>query len=407
MKVLKNNLASLLFSRQGNLAQDDTSSLLSLKDYDEILSLPNKSIEDIANSLVGENNPACGMSLCYGNLGKRYFHSFGKTGNNALDVNEHTICDLASVTKLFLSFAYGYLQDELALKCDNKVSHFCKDKFRNIGDISINDLLHFNCCLTTDKRITEQTYENAIEQIYYVKNTYDGNALYSDIPAIVLGELFEIISGTSFGDFVDKRIITELGLKETFWRKPSICENIMDYSGEMYYFNNEIIRRNNKPLIVNDDKAQVLSNNASKLCGHAGIFSSAYDMSIICTALLNEKIISAKALNSIGIVTNTNNIQRFGAMCYCKSPVYRDSDVYWGLGGNAFSMSGFTGTYLSLDPQNNYYLFIGANKLSNRISKANNTDNIDGTGYVFSKDFVYKKDELRDACFIELMKKDN
>lgn len=368
-----------------------------------------RKIEDEITALVDEKKLCSGLTLIFGGETECYSYNRGITGNNNVCVSSDTIIDLASVTKLFLSLAYFYLYDSGAVDFDKPVSYYSAE-FKNIKDFTLRDLMHFNCVLKTQRRITDITYKQAVDEIAGIDGEISTAPLYSDMPPIVLGALFKDISRMSFGEFVDRYIIKQLGLKNTFWRTERIYENYMDYSGELQIFNGKVYKLDNPPLTVNDVKARILSDDGKNLCGHAGIFSSANDMCRISQALLAGKIISAESLNKIGEVINTASEQRFGSLCYCKSPNAHLSEINADLSDNAFAMSGFTGSYYCIDPQKKLFIFIGANKLSNRVSKCDNSIVIDnsliniGDKYVLcSKDYVYQKDNLRDACIARLL----
>lgn len=355
-------------------------------------------------SLVDNKKLCSGIALAFGNEEICNYYNYGITGNNNFCVSSNTIIDLASVTKLFLCFAYFYLYDLENIDFDKTIS-FYSDSFKNIKNFSINDLMHFNCLLKTQNRISNISYEEALTEIINIEGKPLDLPLYSDMPAIVLGILFEHISQKSFGSFVNENIIKPFNLSNTFWNTNKKIDNFMDYSGEIQILNGQILKLNNPPLIVNDIKARILSNNGKNLCGHSGIFSCASDICKISQALLNGEVISKKSLNKIGHVINTNSNQRFGNLCYCKSPIDYLSEVPFEFSDNSFAMSGFTGNYYCIDPKNNRFIFIGSNKLSNRVSKFDDgvevTDsmiNINSQKFICSKSFAFEKDTLRNAC---------
>lgn len=360
-------------------------------------------IKNEIKSLTDKKELCSGLTLAFGTTDSSTNYNYGITGNNRLTVSNKTIIDLASITKLFLSFAYFHLYDLESVDFDKPIS-FYSDSFKNIKDFSINNLMHFNCLLKTRNRINNMSCEQALTEIMNIEGKPLDLPLYSDMPSIVLGFLFEEISQMTFGNYVDT-LVNQLGLSNTFWHFQDKYENFMDYSGEIQIYNNKINNMINPPLLVNDVKARILSNNGQYLCGHAGIFSTCDDMVKLSQALLSNKIISEKSLNTIGNVINTNSEQRFGNLCYCKSPNKHLSEVPSYFSENAFAMSGFTGNYLCIDPKKKLFIFIGANKLSNRISKcddsvemANSIIGINDKKLVCSKDFVFEKDRLRDMC---------
>lgn len=366
-------------------------------------------IKDEIRVLIDEKELCSGLTLAFGTTDNSINYNYGITGNNHLNVSNETIIDLASITKLFLSFAYFHLYDTKLVDFKRPISYYT-NKFKNIKDFSIENLLHFNCVLKTQHRISNMQYEQAVDEIMHISGKISNIPIYSDMPSIVLGFLFEEISQMTFGNYVDT-LVERLRLNNTFWHSQKKYNNFMDYSGEIQISNNQIKSLVNPPLLVNDAKARTLSNNGQYLCGHAGVFSNCDDMVKLSQALLSNKIISEKSLNIIGTVLNTNSEQRFGNLCYCKSPNKHLSEVPSNFSENAFAMSGFTGNYLCIDPQKKLFIFIGANKLSSRISKcddsieiADSIISVNNKKIVCSKDFVFKKDRLRDVCSDYLLK---
>ena len=57
----------------------------------------------------------------------------------------------------------------------------------------------------------------------------------------------------------------------------------------------------------------------------------------------------------------------YGSLVYLKQPNAKHLSVYYPLSGKSFMSPGFAGTTLCVDPLNNISLFIGANRLHNRV----------------------------------------
>ena len=133
------------------------------------------------------------------------------------------------------------------------------------------------------------------------------------------------------------------------------------------------------------------------------------------SVIINGKVLSDESLMTIATGSDENFKQRFGFLSYSKSPDEMLSEIYHKMSDNAFAMSGFTGTYLMIDPIKNCYLFIGGNKLNNRVTFTDNQDLIfddnkilfDNETYFYTKNYVYMRDELRNKCCDFLLKKHN
>ena len=295
----------------------------------------------------------------------------------------------------------------LFLDFQKNLVYYCGNKFANIKEITLNELLHFNCNLMTEKRITECDYNDALNQLYNIKQGKVEKPIYSDMPALILGITFQDIFGIDFGSFINKEIIERLSLENTFWgENERNTDNFMNYDNEMVIRNGQLISHSQKPLVVNDKKAEILSDNGKYLCGNAGLFSTAEDMSKIGKAIISRKLLSDESLMTIATGSDECFKQRFGFLSYSKSPDEMLSEIYHKMSDNAFAMSGFTGTYFMIDPIKNCYLFIGGNKLNNRVTFTDNQDLIfddnkilfDNQTYFYTKNYVYMRDNLRNKC---------
>jgi len=380
----------------------------------------NESIERIelnCNSLIN-CGVTTGLALTVGNEKVANTINKGYCEDDKLHlVKPHTVFDLASLTKLFLSLSYFIAQKYQKINFSQPLSFFCADKFPKIKNITLDDLFHFNCFLTTEKRITECNFEKAKKQVLNIDaNPFDAPK-YSDMSSIVLGIVFSDIFGIEFGNFVNSEIIKRLKLKNTFWGKRSVDESnsYMNYDSEMVINNGILTVYPQKPLVVNDRKAEILSDNGKYLCGNAGLFSTAEDMEKICLSILSRELISDDALKTIGTKANCAFEQRFGYLSYTKSPNKHLSEVSHLMSDLAFAISGFTGTYLMIDPVKNCYLFIGGNRLNNRITFVDDEKLIvsptrvmfEGKEYYYTKNYVYMKDELRNRCCKYLLDQSN
>ena len=360
-----------------------------------------------------ESGMTTGIALTYGNNKKNVVLTDGFCESEGINtVNENTVFDLASVTKLFLTFAYFKASEDFKIDFDKKISFYCGSRFPNIQNITLNELFHFECDLLTRKRITNCCFEEAWKQIFEIRSVPYEMPKYSDMSSIVLGIAFKDIFSIDFGVFVEKEIIEKYHLSNTFWGKnqPTVF-NYMDYSNEMVIKNGLLTIHPQVPLVVNDRKADILSDNGKYLSGNAGLFSTAKDIKTFCEAILSRDFLSDDSLKTIATKSNISFNQRFGYLSYAKSPNERISEVYRNMSDLSFAISGFTGTYLMIDPVNNCYLFIGGNRLNNKVTfvddlslvKSPNLIIFEGNKYFYSKDYVYMKDELRNSCCKDLL----
>ncbi|QHL89453.1 serine hydrolase [Nibribacter ruber] len=143
----------------------------------------------------------------------------------AVDVN--TIFGIASNTKAYTAAAIAILVDEGKLKWDDKVTQYLPyfqlynpyvTKEANIKDLLSHrmgfqtysgDLLWYN---TTFSR------KEIVERAKYLQPTYgfrDGYG-YSNIGFIIAGQVIEAVSGKTWEQFIQERILQPLGMNQTY-----------------------------------------------------------------------------------------------------------------------------------------------------------------------------------------------
>lgn len=148
--------------------------------------------------------------------------------NTNKKVDEHTIFGIASNSKAFTAAALGMLIDEGKLKWDDKVTDYLPDfKMYNpyvTDDFTIRDLLTHRSGLGLGSGdlmfwpdSNSFTKKDIIHNLRYLKQVsgfrtkYD----YDNLMFIVAGEIVAKISGMSWEEFIETRILQPLGMNET------------------------------------------------------------------------------------------------------------------------------------------------------------------------------------------------
>jgi uncharacterized protein YbbC (DUF1343 family) len=194
--------------------------------------------------------------------------------------------------------------------------------------------------------------------------------VYSDINFFVLGEIVGRVSGTPLEEYVTRHVFDPLQMKDTGFRPPASwrpriapterCRPLAwpcSAPGE-----------NGVPFlrgIVHDPTARRMAGVA----GHAGLFSTAADLSRFCRMLLGGgRLGPARILSSASVVRMTTPSTPAGMKDVRGLGWDIDSTFSSNRGdlfpiGSSFGHTGFTGTSLWLDPQSNGYVIF----LSNRV----------------------------------------
>jgi uncharacterized protein YbbC (DUF1343 family)/CubicO group peptidase (beta-lactamase class C family) len=179
--------------------------------------------------------------------------------------------------------------------------------------------------------------------------------LYSDTGFILLGELVRRVSGEPLDTFARKQFYAPLGMRDTAFDPPAAWRKRIAPTEAV---------NNQGPLrgVVHDGNARLLHGVA----GHAGVFSTASDLSRFCRMLLaggqlggrrylKEATVKAMfAPHVIGEVTR-------GLGWDISSPYSRTLGAYFPMG--SVGHTGFTGTAIWMDPATGVYMIL----LTNRV----------------------------------------
>lgn len=330
-----------------------------------------------------------GMAVLWGTPSKSYSLFSGEiSGSDSVPITENTVYDLASVTKLFFLICVLRLVEGGKLSLDACVGDYSA-LFPNISNLKIYELMNFSKLLQTPRRIdTTASYDEAVSILRDVKFV-NGTPRYSDIGAIILSLILSELPGASFRELLSE-VKTICNLNDTyFWDElPSeLISRTQSYDREYILHNNTITTKSTPRGIPHDPKARILG-----ACGHAGIFSTPIDISTFCKCLLSGKIISKDTLSLVCSSKYDTYVdeQHFGLLCYKKSTNQKKSEIPALFSDASFAISGFTGTYLLIDPEKKHFISINSNRIYNRCTSAEHTE----SDLICTKNYVYRKDAL-------------
>lgn len=191
---------------------------------------------------------------------------------------------------------------------------------------------------------------------------------------MILKFVIEKVTGVPFYDFINKHILKKAGMNDTFVKVPNekLCNLALTGKDGFYYKDgnykiNDLVKAGD----CYDAKARIMGQGDGNLSGHAGLFSTANDMSNLSTSLINREIINDYNLchmadNETGV--KGKSIQYLGRLCYSKNPIQDSSEVYHPLSGRAFASAGWTGTQLTIDPDNEIFYSLLSNRSNNRMT---------------------------------------
>lgn len=321
----------------------------------------------------------------FGNQNQTFLYS---SGNN---VNDNRLWDLASVTKLYSLILILLLHEQKQFNITKQIKDY-SNLYPNISDIYIYELLNFSYELCTPIRIDKcNSYSEALSALYNVE-IKNRNVTYSDIGIMIVIQIInEFFDSDLFFYEYSRNLFKKVGLTRTLWWtdiKDSET-NIEVYDFEHKIINDKIITLNTKRGECHDKKGQIIP-----YAGHAGLFSSAKDISLFSRKLLTGAIISDE---TISLITDTkydawNLTHHYGLLCNKKHNIEKYTEVPFSCSENSIAISGYTGCYLLLDFNKKIFVFIGANRINNKITNINYGE-ID-SNYICTKDYVFRKDYL-------------
>lgn len=292
-------------------------------------------------------------------------------------LEESSIYDLASLTKLFTSVMTMILVERGLLRLDEHIGEI-DARFVNLTDVTVFDTLCFRVCLQTPGRIDDApSREEGLRRLFGVRVAPSPAVrIYSDINAMVIKYVIEAKTGLPLYDAVRQYILAPAGMHETYAAVPDAQKpRCVCYNYEHRIAGDRYILRTDTPLgAPHDPKALLLSDGGRDLCGHAGLFSTRQDMTCFAQALLRGGLISRASLEAIAtdrtLRRNADGTYRqpLGFLCFTRHPEQRLSEVPAYMGEHALGISGFTGNHFVLDPALDCFeLFLG-NRCHARVS---------------------------------------
>ncbi|MBP1635913.1 MAG: pbpE 6, partial [Acidobacteria bacterium] len=281
-----------------------------------------------------------------------------------------TIFDLASLTKVVATTpAIMMLVEDGKVRLNDRVAKYIEGFERyGKGDITVRHLLTHVSGLRPDldMSLEFESYDEAIERAKQeVPTSAPGERfVYSDINFFLLGEIVHRVSGLPLDRFVRERLFGPLGMHETMFTPPEALAPRIAPTEKCSPLGwpCETPDANMLRGVVHDPTARRMQGVA----GHAGLFSTAADLSIFCRMLLNHgrfrqvRVLSPMAVEKMtGPVPVPGGVRGLGW------------DIDTGYSSNrgellpigSFGHTGFTGTSIWVDPLTGTWLVF----LSNRV----------------------------------------
>ncbi|WP_053333665.1 serine hydrolase domain-containing protein [Gemmatimonas phototrophica] len=274
---------------------------------------------------------------------------------------QESIYDLASLTKVVATTtALMVLYDRGQVDLDAKVSTYLPTFSGGLKDqVTVRHLLTHRAGLSAGRelwRIADSPAEARAAVLSSPVNCTPGACYeYSDLGADLLGFIAEVVSGQSLDVFLQQAVFQKLGMNDTQFR---VSELDMLRTAPT-----EIAPPRGYPLRgeVHDENAFALGG----IAGHAGLFSTASDLSVFAQMLLD-----GGQYNGVRVIADST-VQLFTKRAAGHRALGWDTcDGGAGCGQfmseRAFGHTGFTGTSLWIDPDRQMFVVL----LTNRVHAA-------------------------------------
>jgi uncharacterized protein YbbC (DUF1343 family)/CubicO group peptidase (beta-lactamase class C family) len=283
-----------------------------------------------------------------------------------------TIFDLASLTKVVATTtSVMILVEEGKIRLTDRVASYVPGFQRyGKGDITIRHLLTHVSGLRPDVDLADDwtgsdtAIQLAVEE---VPTSPPGERfVYSDINFFLLGHIVQKVSGKPLPEFAKARIFEPLGMKDTMFTPPASLrpriaptERCTQFGWPCEGPDMEMLRGT-----VHDPTTRRMGG----IAGHAGLFSTAADLSVFCRMLLDggsyrgKRILSpltVAKMTAPAPAAGDRNVRSLGWDMDSSFSANRGELLPLG----SFGHTGFTGTSLWMDPATGMYVVFLSNRL--------------------------------------------
>lgn len=276
-----------------------------------------------------------------------------------IEMEEDTIFDMASLTKMVATnTSIMILYEDGKIDLDDPVVKYLPEFGAHGKDeITIRQLLTHTGGLPAFIRFYKDikgkySFYKAVcdVELKYEPGT---DRIYSDIGYKTLGFIVEQASGMDLDEFARERIFEPLDMEHTTfnppkeWKEKTAATEIWPVWKKLAWGE------------VHDENANAMGGVA----GHAGLFSTADDLSKFCQMLLNggklgkTQILKPETVREFYRLQTPPEISGFQGMGW----ILGSEESERSLGEGSFGHSGFTGTFLYVSPKHNAFAILLTN----------------------------------------------
>ncbi len=283
-----------------------------------------------------------------------------------------TVFDLASLTKVVATTpAVMALVEDGRIRLTDPVASFIPE-FGKYGKdrVTVRDMLTHMSGLRPDVDVADEwtgrdeAIRRATEEV--LTQAPGRRFVYSDINYFLLAEIVERVAKEPFAEFVRRRIHAPLGMRETMFTPPKSLapriaptERCTEFGWPCDGANQRMLRG-----VVHDPTARRMGG----IAGHAGLFSTAADLTLYARMLLGGGALgAARVLSPLTVARMTSaatpvaepNVRGFGWDMDSSFSANRGELLPLG----SFGHTGFTGTSIWIDPATRVFVIFLSNRL--------------------------------------------
>ncbi len=354
-------------------------------------------VDAVLQSAVGVDTPAA--QLVVRKNGTILFHKaygFIDPDQRLKPVDQNTLFDMASVTKLFTTTCFMRMVEAGLVSVDQPVSEVLpefsgqrpihpyenplrwsewvdvsqeKDVFVDAGKITFRQILTHSSGLPAWRLFKDQPDAQAARQLAldtffsYLPGT---KIVYSDVGLILLGMALEKLGGQRLDEVIYGWVTRPLGLENTYYLP--LGEQVLGVDRENIAPTEFCGWRNRRVVGEVHDESTA---NMDGIAGHAGIFSTASDVSVLGQMYIDQGgglLTPDTVAEMVRVQAEYEGTRRGLGFALWSSDSEASSNPFH---CSAFGHTGFTGTCLWMDPSRNLVAAFLTNEVYNgRESRA-------------------------------------
>jgi CubicO group peptidase (beta-lactamase class C family) len=272
-----------------------------------------------------------------------------------------TIYDIASLTKLFTATAALRLIDARECRLDDPLRRFLPEL--RAGQVTLRQLLTHSSGLNLRLSVLREQGADGIRRAVYAAEPEHppGTCVaYTNINSLLLGAVVALVFGSDLAEAIDKLVLEPLDMQATHFNPPEALHARIAPTEWDHDWRGGLVQG-----VVHDESAYALGGAA----GHAGLFSTAADLSRFCRfwlqrgawqgrQLLHESTVAEAVRNHTAGMTTPD-----GQELACGLGWMLDRENFMGHApSGSFGHTGFTGPAIVILPHAETALVVLSNR---------------------------------------------